>query len=108
MLIGEAAAPQTVAAIRSALHGAPHVTSVIHMRTLHLGPDELLVAAKVALAENLTVTGVATAINEAEKLVRAAVPAKALIYIEPDIPHVQPPAQAPAPAEPVQPRHTGP
>jgi cation diffusion facilitator family transporter len=88
MLVGEAATPQTVATIRAALSGAPQVTSVIHLRTLHLGPDELLVAAKVSLAEHLTVAGVATAIDEAEERVRAAVPVKTLIYLEPDIPRV--------------------
>jgi divalent metal cation (Fe/Co/Zn/Cd) transporter len=97
MLVGEAATPQTVATIRAALTGAPQVTSVIHLRTLHLGPDEILVAAKVALAEHLTVAGVAMAINEAEGRVRAAVPEKALIYLEPDIPRVPLQATPPAP-----------
>lgn len=95
MLVGEAATPQTVAAIRAALTAAPKITSVIHLRTLHLGPDELLVAAKVALAEDLTVPGVTEAINGAEALVRAAVPEKTLIYLEPDIPHVPAPAAPP-------------
>jgi cation diffusion facilitator family transporter len=95
MLVGEAATPQVVAAIRAALQGAPKINSVIHLRTLHVGPDELLVAAKVALVDDLTVPEVAAAIDEAETRLRAAVSEKLLIYIEPDIPRVPAPAARP-------------
>jgi cation diffusion facilitator family transporter len=98
MLVGEAATPQAVAAIRAALQGAPKIKSVIHLRTLHLGPDELLVAAKVALIDDLTVPEVAAAIDEAETRLRAAVPQTLLIYIEPDIPRV--PARSAVPDGP--------
>ena len=57
----------------------------IHMRTLHLGPDELLVAAKIELAPGLTAAQVAGAINAAESRVREAVPIARAIYLEPDI-----------------------
>ncbi|MCK9930172.1 cation diffusion facilitator family transporter [Frankia sp. Mgl5] len=86
MLVGEAATPQTVEAIRWALSSAPAVTTVIHMRTLHLGPDELLVAAKIGLDPDLTTAQVAAAINEAEALLRAAVPTARRVYLEPDMP----------------------
>jgi cation diffusion facilitator family transporter len=85
MLVGEAATPETVEKITSALGSAPHVTSVIHLRTLHLGPEELLVAAKIGLDVELTVPGVASAINEAERRIRAAVPGAMRIYLEPDL-----------------------
>ena len=86
MLVGEAATAQTVEAIRAALASAPGVTSVIHMRTLHLGPDELLVAAKIGLKPDLTMREVAAAIDEAEARLRQAVPAAHRVYLEPDIP----------------------
>ncbi|MDT3442020.1 MULTISPECIES: cation diffusion facilitator family transporter [unclassified Pseudofrankia] len=86
MLVGEAATPAVVAAIRAALVSAPAVTAVIHMRTLHLGPDELLVAAKIGLDEGLTVAEVAAAIDEAERRLRAATPTACRVYLEPDIP----------------------
>jgi divalent metal cation (Fe/Co/Zn/Cd) transporter len=85
MLVGEAATPETVEKITSALSSAPHLTSVIHLRTLHLGPDELLVAAKIGLDVELTVPEVAAAINQAERLVRAVVPDARRIYLEPDL-----------------------
>jgi cation diffusion facilitator family transporter len=86
MLVGEAATPAVVAAIRAALAAAPSVTAVLDMRTLHLGPDELLVAAKIGLDPGLTVAEVAAAIDEAERLLRAAAPTTCRVYLEPDIP----------------------
>ena len=86
MLVGEAATPAVVAAIRSALASTAAVTSVIHMRTLHLGPDELLVAAKIGVDPGLTAAEVAVAIDAAEGALRAAVPFTCRIYLEPDIP----------------------
>lgn len=61
------------------------VTGIIHMRTLHLGPEELLVAAKIAVQHDDTATEVANAINAAESRIREAVPIARVIYLEPDI-----------------------
>jgi divalent metal cation (Fe/Co/Zn/Cd) transporter len=85
LLIGEAASVAHVDAIEKALSGSPHVDAVIHMRTEHLGPDEILVAAKVEYDSRLTFDEVAGAINASEANVRAAVPSARLIYIEPDV-----------------------
>jgi cation diffusion facilitator family transporter len=85
LLLGEAASPAVVAGIRSALVDGAKVTKVIHMRTLHLGPEELLVAAKIAVRADLTAAGVAQAINAAESRVREAQPIARVIYLEPDI-----------------------
>ena len=75
-----------VAAIREALLGSG-VISVIHLRTLHVGPEELLVAAKVEVPAAETAEDVAHAIDAAEDRVRAAVPIATLIYLEPDLRH---------------------
>ncbi|ARF55596.1 cation diffusion facilitator family transporter [Streptomyces gilvosporeus] len=85
LLLGEAAGPEQVAAIRAAIVDGEGVTRVIHMRTLHLGPEELLVAAKIAVAHDDTAAEVAKAIDAAEVRVRAAVPIARVIYLEPDI-----------------------
>jgi cation diffusion facilitator family transporter len=90
LLIGEAAAPDAVDRIRAALVG-PGVDRVIHLRTLHLGPEELLVAAKVAMPRTANLERVAQAINEAERRVRLAEPAARVIYLEPDLDHSRPP-----------------
>lgn len=84
LLLGESAAPQQVAQITAQLVG-PGVERVIHLRTMHLGPDEVLVAAKLAMPAAATLADVATAIDDAEARVRAAVPAARVIYLEPDL-----------------------
>jgi divalent metal cation (Fe/Co/Zn/Cd) transporter len=84
LLIGEAASKADLDAIAAAIRKSPHVEDVIHMRTEHLGPDEILLATKVEYDSKLTFDEVADAINATEANVRAAVPATRLIYIEPD------------------------
>ncbi|GFE16551.1 transporter [Streptomyces glebosus] len=87
LLLGEAAGPEQIAKIRAAVVDGTVVTRVIHMRTLHLGPDELLVAAKIAVQHDDTATEIANAINAAEARIREAVPIARVIYLEPDIYH---------------------
>jgi cation diffusion facilitator family transporter len=84
LLIGEAADPAAVRAIEAALPGEG-VESVIHLRTMHLGPEELLVAAKIAVPGSETAADVAAAIDGAERRVRAAVPIARVVYLEPDL-----------------------
>jgi cation diffusion facilitator family transporter len=84
LLIGEGARPPVLAAIVGGIEGGA-VQSVIHVRTQYLGPEELLVAAKIALSPGLSTAEVAGAIDEAEARVRAAVPAARMIYLEPDL-----------------------
>jgi cation diffusion facilitator family transporter len=85
LIIGESASESDERAILEALSSAPHVERVLHVRTLHVGPDQLFLGAKVELARGLGVQGVADAINAAEDAVRAAVPIVDISYIEPDI-----------------------
>ena len=84
LLIGEGATQQTVDKIVAALVG-PGVDRVIHLRTQYLGPDELLVAAKIAIPRTTVMDRVAGAIDDAERRVRQAVPEARLIYLEPDL-----------------------
>jgi len=84
LLVGEGATREHTAAIEAALPG-DGVESIIHLRTLHLGPEELLVAAKVAVPASSTAQDVADAIDAAERRVRAAVPIARVIYLEPDL-----------------------
>jgi cation diffusion facilitator family transporter len=84
LLVGEAAAPADVAQIEAGLVG-PGVERVIHLRTMHLGPDELLVGAKLAMPRGATLPQIAAAIDDAERRVRAVVPAARVIYLEPDL-----------------------
>ena len=90
LLIGEAAGTQDVVAVRAAITGAPRVQRLIHMRTLHLGPEEVLVAVKIEFDPALTITELGHAIDAVEAAIRAAVPIVKLIYVEPDV--YRPPA----------------
>jgi cation diffusion facilitator family transporter len=84
LLLGEAATPATVRRIEEALHG-DGLDGIIHMRTLHLGPEELLVAAKVGVVRTDSAAEVARAIDAAEERIREAVPIARVIYLEPDL-----------------------
>jgi cation diffusion facilitator family transporter len=84
LLVGESASPDAVDRIRAALVGQG-VDRVIHLRTMHLGPDELLVAAKVAMPRTTSLERAAAAIDAAERRVRAAEPVARVIYLEPDL-----------------------
>ena len=85
LLIGESAAPEMQAKIRTAMEGDDSVQRVIHMRTQHIGPDELLVGAKLEFDAHLGFAEVATAVNRIEKSVRDVCPQARMIYLEPDI-----------------------
>ncbi|MGQ4380582.1 cation diffusion facilitator family transporter [Streptomyces sp. SAS_267] len=85
LLLGESAGPEDTEKIEAAMVDGATVTGIIHMRTLHLGPEELLVAAKIAVKHDDTAAQVASAIDAAESRIRAAVPIARVIYLEPDI-----------------------
>ncbi|MFI7698130.1 cation diffusion facilitator family transporter [Nonomuraea sp. NPDC049480] len=85
LLVGEGASPEVEDQIRHALESAPEVDRIIHMRTLHLGPEELLVGAKIAVSHDETASEVARGIDEAERRIREAVPIARVIYLEPDL-----------------------
>jgi cation diffusion facilitator family transporter len=85
LLIGEGATGQEYQAIRTALEQTENVDRLIHIRTQYLGPDEMLVGAKIALAPQVELATVAATIDAAEAAVRAAVPAARVIYLEPDL-----------------------
>jgi cation diffusion facilitator family transporter len=87
LLIGEAASAEVQQRVIAALEDGPEVTRVIHMRTVHISPDSILVAAKVAVRATDTAAQVAAGIDAAERRVRAAVPIAKTIYLEPDIYH---------------------
>ena len=84
MLVGEGALPEEYEAVRAALESAPLVERVIHLRTLHVGPDALLVGAKIAIAHSQTAEDIARGIDEAERLLRASVPSAQYVFLEPD------------------------
>jgi cation diffusion facilitator family transporter len=87
LLLGESATADDARKIEQALLVGDGVDRIIHMKTLHLGPEELLVAAKIAVQHDESAGDVARAIDAAESRIRAAVPIARVIYLEPDIYH---------------------
>lgn len=85
LLIGESASRKQRESIKAAIEIEPDVIQMIHLRTEHLGPDELLVCAKVEFLPELTVVEVADAINRVERNVRENVPEARVMYLEPDV-----------------------
>lgn len=85
LLVGEGANKKDVESIREAINGTERVESLVYMKTLYLGPDELLVAAKVTFQRQERMSDVADAINAVEVRIREAVPVARVIFIEPDV-----------------------
>lgn len=85
LLVGEGASAKDVDRIRDAINADDAVESLVHMKTMYLGPDELLVAAKIAFASATRLTDLAGSINAVEARIREAVPLARVIYIEPDV-----------------------
>ncbi len=85
LLIGEGATAAEDRAIRDSIADGTTIDRLIHMKTQYIGPEELLVAAKVAVAPGLDIAQIAAGIDEAESRIRAAVPTARIIYLEPDL-----------------------
>jgi cation diffusion facilitator family transporter len=85
LLLGEAATETDVAAIERAILAGDEAEQIIHMRTLHLGPEELLVAAKIAIRHGDSADRISYGIDAIEARIRDAVPIAQVIYLEPDI-----------------------
>jgi divalent metal cation (Fe/Co/Zn/Cd) transporter len=94
LLVGEGANEGDLGKIEQAILSGSEAERIIHMKTLYLGPDELLVAAKIGFHGGETLAEVSTAINVMEERVRHAVPAARVIYLEPDV-YVDPNEHAP-------------
>jgi len=85
LLIGESASPDVQGKIVAAIEAGPGIERVIHLRTLHVGPESLLVAAKVAVRPGELAERLVAAIDRAERRIRDAVPIAGLVFLEPDI-----------------------
>jgi cation diffusion facilitator family transporter len=102
LLLGESADPGAQRRLQESIEGTDGIDRLIHMKTLHLGPEELLVAAKIGVPRDADAAAVARCIDAAERAMRAAEPTAQVIYVEPDIyveghqpdPRPEPPAPA--------------
>jgi cation diffusion facilitator family transporter len=85
LLLGESASTVAEERITAGIEGTDGIERIVHLKTLHLGPDELLVAAKIAVPASATATEIAASIDAAEAAVRGAEPTARVVYLEPDI-----------------------
>jgi cation diffusion facilitator family transporter len=84
LLLGRAPEPDETAAIRRAIEGTPGVERVLDLDAVHLGPNEILVAADVEFSDSLDAEGVEDAIDEVERRISQAEPDARRIFIEPE------------------------
>jgi cation diffusion facilitator family transporter len=96
LLIGEGASDETVRAIETAL-SSDGGGRLIHLRTLYVGPEELLVAAKIGVDATQSGDEIAREIDAAEERIRAVAPQATSIYLEPDIYREHPSGESGAP-----------
>ncbi|AXT85722.1 cation transporter [Aeromicrobium sp. A1-2] len=85
LLVGEAATRESIDRMRGAIESTTGVTQIIHMKTLHIAPEELLLAAKIGIEADASGSDIAGIIDAAERAIRAAEPMAAQIYLEPDV-----------------------
>lgn len=85
LLVGEGATDEDLSKIENAITSSPEVEHLVHLKTMYLGPDEMLVGAKITLPAVTTLTDIALAINAVEARIREAVPIARVIYLEPDV-----------------------
>jgi cation diffusion facilitator family transporter len=104
LLLGESASPEAIGRIATAMSSVEGVERIIHMKTLHLGPEEVLVAAKIAVNARSSAQAVADTIDAAEAAIRSAEPMVTALYLEPDIYHAEY-TPAPRPERPSAPAH---
>ena len=82
LLLGEAASPKSVKAIKEAIESHPNVVSVVELLTMHLAPKQILVNAHVNLRDDLVTDEIEQTIEEIENLIRRAEPKVEMIFLE--------------------------
>lgn len=85
LLIGESATSENIDTLVRAVQGVPGIERIIDLKTQHLGPEDLLVAAKLEFDHSLTNPELSDTIDEVEAAARAALPIRMQIYVEPDL-----------------------
>jgi cation diffusion facilitator family transporter len=99
LLVGEAASPEEQEAIRRTLASIPGIARVLRLRTMHLGPDELLVVGSIEMDQQLSASDAAGVIDQAQARLEEAVPNARIIYLEPQLPTTP---RSPAPTRPAR------
>jgi cation diffusion facilitator family transporter len=103
LLVGESASVEVVAAIRDAIASTDGIDAVMDLRTIHVGPDDLVVAASVSIDPSQNAVGIARSIAEAEARVRRVAPFRTVMYLEPRVRELGPEGASPASPDGIEP-----
>jgi divalent metal cation (Fe/Co/Zn/Cd) transporter len=82
LLLGEAARPDEVAALRAAIERRAEVDEVLELLTMALGPQSLLVAVRLDLHPGIDSERVEEVSNEIDANLRAAVPGVTQVFLD--------------------------
>ena len=105
LLIGRAASPGRERLIREEIESRPGVDALLELRTMHMGPDSLIVAARVALGDELDANGAEDLADEVDRRLAEKLPLQPHVFIDPTQTRQAPPsAPAPGPSAPSSPR----
>jgi cation diffusion facilitator family transporter len=83
LLIGRAASPAMERLIRAEIESQPGVTALLELRTMHIGPDSLIVAARVALADTMGANQAEDLADEIDSRLSEKLPVQPHVFIDP-------------------------
>jgi cation diffusion facilitator family transporter len=82
LLLGEAANPKDLQAIKEAIESHPNVERVIELLSMHLAPKQILINSHVKLKDNLVTSDILKSIEEIEERIKRAEPKVEMIFLE--------------------------
>ncbi len=94
LLIGRAADPEVQQLIRAEIESRPGVDALLELRTMHMGPDKLIVAARVALDDDLGADQAEDLADEIDRRLSEKLPMRPNVFIDPTQTRRTPPAGA--------------
>jgi divalent metal cation (Fe/Co/Zn/Cd) transporter len=94
LLIGRAADPEVQKLIREEIESRPGVDALLELRTMHMGPDSLIVAARVALNDEMRGDQAEDLADEIDRRLSEKLPMRPNVFIDPTQTRPTPPAEA--------------
>jgi divalent metal cation (Fe/Co/Zn/Cd) transporter len=83
VIIGRAASPEIERAIREEIESRPGVDTLLELLTMHVGPDGLIVAARVALSDELGADEAEDLADEVDRRLSESLPLQPYVFIDP-------------------------
>jgi cation diffusion facilitator family transporter len=83
LLIGRAAGPRELGLIRDEIERTPGVDALLELLTMHLGPDHLIVAARVAFGDELSADRAEDLADDIDRRLAERLPLVPHVFIDP-------------------------